>query len=358
MTANHMLAWLAWALGAAVAAFMTRNPLYLAIIALSAWLVYVAAGQRSGLERSWRGLLKVGALIWLIAIPFNALMMHQGAHVLFRLPQRWPLVGGPITLEAIVAGAASGLALWVLLLIFAAFNTTVDASQLLRLTPAFLYQAGVITSIALTFMPQMLLSLRDIREAQRLRGHRFRTWRDLLPLFMPLLTTAFEHAAQLAESMESRGFGGQLSGLPAKTMNRLRWQMLAGLGALLAGLFLYTYRQSTHALGVGLIGAAALTLIYVFQTLGEHVQRSHYRRALWRRSDTLIVAVSAAVPAAMLLARVGDKLALVYYPYPPYSLAPEFNPWIGAVLALLAAPGVIALFAEPDAEVSVPLETP
>lgn len=354
-----MLAWLAWTLGAAVAAFMTRNPLYLAIIALSAWLVYVTAGQRSGLERSWRGLLKVGAMIWLLAIPFNALMMHQGKHILFSLPKGWPLVGGPITLEAVAAGAASGFALWVLLLIFSAFNTTVDASQLLRLTPAFLYQAGVITSIALTFMPQMLLSLRDIREAQRLRGHRFRTWRDLLPLVMPLLTTAFEHAAQLAESMESRGFGGQLTGLPGKTMNRLRWQMLGGLGALLAGLFFYTYRQSTRALGVGLIAVAALALIYVFQTLGEHIQRSHYRRILWRRSDTVIVILSIAVFIGILLVRAADKLALVYYPYPPYALAPEFNPWIGLLLALLAAPGVIALFAEPvGADVSVEFETP
>ena len=86
-----------------------------------------------------------------------------------------------------------------LLLVFAAFNTAVDASQLLRMVPPSFFQVGVVASIALTFVPRMLTNVKEIREAQRVRGHRFRSWRDILPLIMPLITTSLEEAMQLAE---------------------------------------------------------------------------------------------------------------------------------------------------------------
>jgi energy-coupling factor transport system permease protein len=346
---NHTLAWLVWAMSAAVATLVTRNPFYLAIIALSAWMAYITAGQGSGLAQSWAGLVRLGAFIWLLAVPFNALMFHQGTHVLFRLPANWPLVGGNITLEATLYGLASGFSLWALLLVFVSFNVAVDASQLLRLVPSFLYQAGVITSIALTFMPQMLSSAKEIHEAQQIRGHRFRGYRDLLPLVVPLLTTGFERAIELAESMEARGFGGQLAGLTARALNGMRLSLLTGLALLLGGLLLRTYWLAAPWFGSLVIAGATLLLLYTFALLGRHVQRSHYRRMGWKRSDTAIAVVSIAVLGATLLVRSIDKLALVYYPFPPYPLAPEFNPWIGAALAFLVLPGVVRLFGDAGA---------
>lgn len=352
---NATLAWVVWALSAAVTVLLTRNPLYLTLVALSAWLVYTAAGQASSLFQQWRGLLKIGAWVWLVTIPFNALMVHQGKIVLFRLPPSWPLIGGNITLEATIYGAVSGLVIWVLLLVFATFNVAVDASQLLRLTPSFLYQAGVVTSIALTFMPQMLASAQEIREAQQIRGHRFRGWRDLLPLFMPLLTTALEHAIELAESMESRGFGGRVTGLTPQALNRLRLRMLAALGAILAGLFVYTYWHKTPLWGALILAFGALWLLSTLRQVGRHVQRSHYRRAVWRRGDTAMVLCSLITLGVMLGVRLGNPTALIYHPYPPYPLAPEFNPWIGLALVLLAAPALVALAQETQWTV-VPVE--
>jgi energy-coupling factor transport system permease protein len=352
----NSLAWLAWAVSAAVLALLIRNPFYLLIIALCAWLVYSTAEQRTGLVQSWRGLLKLGVLVWVLAIPFNALMVHLGTYVLFRLPPNWPLVGGNITLEAVLYGLVSGLALWVLLLIFTAFNVTVDASQLLRLAPPFLYQAGVVTSIAVTFMPQMLASAKEIREAQQIRGHRFRGWRDMLPLLIPLLTTGFERAVQLAESMESRGFGGQLSGVTQRQSNRLRLLMLLGLALLLCGLFFYTYWPQAPLTGILLMLCAGLILVYTFWALGRHVQRSHYRRSHWRAGDTAIVLSSVLVCVAIVAIRNTDKLALVYYPYPPYTLLPDFSPWIGLALMGLAVPGLLHLFSKSQKTLTRPIE--
>jgi len=341
---NHTLAWLIWAVSSAALALTIRNPLYLLLIGLGTWLVHVALYQCSTLAQSWRGLVKLGSHIWVIAIPFSALMTHQGNIVLFRLPADWPLVGGPITLEAVIYGVVNGLALWVVLAIFAAFNMAVDASQLLRLAPPFLYQAGVVASIALTFMPQMLQSAREIREAQRLRGHRFRGWRDLLPLFVPLLTTALEHAIQLAESMESRGFGGELTDMSVQRANQLRLRMALSLTLMLAGLFAWSYWRQAAWLGGAMLAVAILILIGVFRAYGRRVQRTRYRHTRWQARDTWIALPGLLALGVLLIVKSVDKLALIYYPYPPYPLAPEFNVWIGLLLGLLAVPGLVALY--------------
>ena len=78
------------------------------------------------------------------------------------------------------------------------------------MTPGFIHGVGVVTGIAVGFVPQMVTSWQAIREAQQVRGHKVRGVRDVLPLVMPLLVTALERARQLAESMEARGFGGQV----------------------------------------------------------------------------------------------------------------------------------------------------
>ncbi len=350
---NQTLAWLVWAVCMAALALTIRNPLYLALIALATWLVHIALYQRSSLGQSWRGLVKLGALVWLIAIPLNALMIHQGNIVLFRLPAHWPLIGGPITLEAVIHGAVNGLALWEVLAIFAAFNMAVDASQLLRMVPPFLYQAGVVASIALTFMPQMLLSAREIREAQRLRGHKFRSWRDLLPLFVPLLTTALEHAIQLAESMESRGFGGELTGMSAQASNRLKGRMALSLLLMLVGLFARSYWRNSAWLGLALLGIGVLLLVSVFAAYGHRVQRSHYRRAAWQTRDNWIALPALLALVITLGVAAFDRMALNYYPYPPYALTPAFDPWLGLVLTALALPGLAALYEGPPVTAEV-----
>ena len=351
---NRSVAWFIWAISAAIPALMVRNPLYLAIIGLCAWLVHVSVSHRSGMDQSWRALVKLGALVWLLTIPFNALMIHEGERTVFELPQSWPLVGGKITLEAILLGVASGLQIWVLLIIFTAFNMSIDVSQLLRLTPSFLYQAGIVVSIALTFVPQMLASAREIREAQRVRGHRFRGWRDSLPLFAPLITTAFEHAVQLAESMESRGFGSELSSLAPKQATRMRLQLLLSLLLLLCGLFLYGFWASYVQIGLALMGVAAILLLIAFRSVSRRVRRSHYRRGQWDWGDTAVAATSALALAGTLAVRLGDPSAFVYYPYPPNSIQPAFNAWIGLLFALYALPGLLSLSRDPLQSVPPP----
>jgi energy-coupling factor transport system permease protein len=340
--AFHVGAWVAWLAAAAVPAFMLRNPLYLILILGAAWIVYAALGRSTSIGASWGSFVKVGIFFFVLAIPFNALSMHAGQIVLFSLPATWPIVGGPVTLEAIIAGAVNGLALLTILVVFAAFNAVVDHYQLLRATPAFLFQAGVVISIAITFVPQMLLCAKEIRQAQRIRGHRFKGVRDLLPLVIPLLANGLERAIQLAETMEARGFGGAVDPLSRRQALLSQAATLGALLGLLVGLSILAFFPAANAWGWILSGLSTVGLLAILWLQGRRVHRTRYRRTRWQVRDLAVVLASAVVLAVVIAARLIVPETLYYSPYPPSSLLPPFNPWVGAALLLLALPALLA----------------
>jgi energy-coupling factor transport system permease protein len=337
----HTTTWLLWLLAALLPAMLTKNPLYLIILLLAVAVDYSTIGRSSPTAASWSVFLKIGLVLAAFSALLNTLTVHHGDTTLFTLPRAtlkaggvvFLELGGRITLEALSYGLTNGLSLMVILLVFATFNVLVNHHKLLRSIPAFLYQTGAVASIAIAFVPQMTASLQEIREAQMIRGHRFRGIRDLLPLFMPLLTSSLERAIQLAESMEARGFGGRISRMDGQRELTYRVSIALTLMALLIGAFWYGYFSASRWVGGLLAVGGALLLIWTLHIMGRRVERSRYRRQLWRRRDTFVSAaslLSLAVFASFLLL---DKKALAFYPYPRFEL-PTLNPIIG--LALLA----------------------
>jgi energy-coupling factor transport system permease protein len=338
---SHPLAWLAWLLAASLPALSTRNPLYLILILLAAGVNFTALRNRNPAARSWEAFVRLGATLWLFTIPFALLTAHYGRIILFRLPESWPVVGGPITGEALIYGFSSGLALVTLLLVFAVFNIAVDQASLLRMTPSFIYQTGVVAAIAVAFVPQMVAAWQAIREAQEVRGHRLRGVRDLLPLILPLLVTALERATQLAESMETRGFGHQIVVVSSGRRIAVQFAVLTGLGALgigLAGLWFWPNQRIWMSL---LVAAGAVLLLFSFWEQGRRVRRTHFRRWTWERTDLLILGASLAAAIPWLMALLLRSEWLFYYPYPPYSPWPSFRPLLGLAAVFLATPGVL-----------------
>jgi len=346
----HTTTWLLWLLAALLPAMLTKNPLYLTILLLAVAVDYGTIGRSLPTASSWSVFLKVGLALAAFSALLNPLTVHYGETILFTLPRAtlkaggvvFLELGGRITLEALSYGLTNGLSLMAILLVFATFNILVNHHQLLRSIPAFMYQTGAVVSIAMAFVPQMATSLQEIRQAQMIRGHRFRGIRDLLPLFMPLLTSSLERAIQLAESMESRGFGGSISQMDGRRELTYRVSIALALLALLIGALWYGYFLSTRWLGGLLAMGGVLLLGWTLRAMGRQVKRSRYRRELWRRRDTFVSAASLLSVAVFAFFLLWDKKALTFYPYPRFEL-PAFNPIIGLALLAPVTP-VLGLF--------------
>ena len=222
-----------------------------------------------------------------------------------------------------------------------------------RATPAFAFQVGTVISIAITFVPQMVLSAAEIRQAQRIRGHRFRGIRDLLPLVMPLLATSLERAIQLAETMEARGFATVLNPDSSESSHRRAiWAqagLLATLLGLLTGLFLLSFVAGASAWGWGLLILSGAGMGALLWGQGRQVRRTRYRHPSWQAHDTVAAIAGGIALAAVIIGKLVAPQTLAYSPYPPNSLLPPFNPYIGAALLLLALPAAYGLIVKPAA---------
>jgi energy-coupling factor transport system permease protein len=393
--AYHTLTWLAWLCAAAYLALVNGQPLQTLLLILATGTVFTLAsrrykaGQSAGAEsrsvEGWSTFLRFGLWVWVVATLFNLLSAHAGKIVLFVLPRNWPLVGGPITLEGLLYGLAHGASLFAVLLVFATFNLALDSNRLLRWLPAGLFQAGLIVSIALSFVPQMMASLKDVREAQLVRGHKFRGLRDLPPLFIPLITTALERSLTLAESLEARGFGGvsPSSGRdgtrqqPRPTDGGTRQQphrghaattvvTLLSLSGLAAGLIWRAAGIQPVWLGSGFLVLSALLLLAAIYLQGRGFRRTHYRLEAWHPRDTWVCLACAVSVGIVAYTQVRNSLALFYYPYPPFSPWPTFAPSVGVAILLIAAPGLLwpaqaarlSPDGKPDTASTVPGEEP
>ncbi|HID64924.1 MAG TPA: energy-coupling factor transporter transmembrane protein EcfT [Anaerolineae bacterium] len=341
----HTTTWLLWLLATLPPVMLTKNPFYLTILLLAVAVDYGTIGRSSLAASSWSVFLKTGLVLAAFSALLNPLTVHYGETILFTLPRAtlkaggavFLELGGRITLEALSYGLTNGLSLMAILLVFATFNALVNHHKLLRSIPAFMYQTGAVTSIAIAFVPQMAASLQEIREAQMIRGHRFRGIRDLLPLFMPLLTSSLERAIQLAESMEARGFGGSISQTDRQREPIRKLSIALALLAILIGASWYGYFSASRWVGGLLAMGGVLLLGWILRAMGQQVERSRYRHELWRRQDTFVSATSLLSLAVFAFLLLLDKKALAFYPYPRFEL-PTFNPIIGLALLAPVAP--------------------
>jgi energy-coupling factor transport system ATP-binding protein len=298
-SALHPVAWLSWAVACTLVVATTRNPLYLLLVTLCAGAAYRAARRiRPETGAHWSLILRAAWTLATISILFNALTVHAGDRALFTLPRTVPLVGsvigGPVTLNALLYGLVSALALGTLILVFAALNAAVGYEELLRLLPRPLTGLGVTMTVAFGFLPQTIVALGEVREAQAVRGQtpgrgpRGGHPGSLPSLVVPVLALGLERAIALAEAMAARGFG-------------------------------------------------------VPQTEQIRIRRTSYRAQPWRMRDTVATAGAALTAVAVAAVAVGGS-ALVYYPY-PVLLWPPFTPVIGLALLPLLLPALLLPYA-------------
>jgi energy-coupling factor transport system permease protein len=338
----HALAWLAWLAAVVAVLIVTRNPFYLGVtllwVAATAWAVR-ATGEHTTGQMATLSLLRFGLFVIPMAALFNALFVHVGTTVIFTLPASWPVVGGPITLEAAVYGALNGLALTGLFAAFMIFNRVVAVRSLIQLTPRAYFPVAVTVAIAVTFAPSTLRQIEQIREAQAIRGRAMRGLGSWLPLFLPLLSSGMERALQLAEAMTARGFasaGGATHDMRTQAM------LLLGLLAFGAGWLLRLAWNLPLAGAFLILIGAALFMVAVW-IAGRRHPHTTYRPAPWRARDTAVVAAAGVTAACFLLPLPRfDQSTLAYTTYPTLTM-PGFSLALGLATWGLLAPALILL---------------
>ena len=193
----------AWSAACIVIVLSTTNPAYKALV-LAAAFAALAAG--AGLARMRPVLLGVG-LVVAFAVLLNFVSAHLGRTVLFSLPAAIPGVGGPYTLEALAYGVSGGITIAAAILAAAPFSLLLKSHQVMDALPPALSRTGTAIAASLNLVPAVATSFVEVTEAQRLRGWRPRGPRSWSEVVVPVVLTSVEGSIQLAESMESRGFG-------------------------------------------------------------------------------------------------------------------------------------------------------
>ena len=332
-------AWLVWITGALIVALATFNPWYPMLLIGLVILLWPGDSASAGFLRLGV-LLRIGLIALAFGAAFNGLFVRFGVTVVLNLPGGIPLFGGPIYAEAMVYGALNALRFVAILFAFALFSRSVNFADLLRLAPPAFFELGLVMSIGFTLAPSMLRAFTDIRAAQALRGHRLRGVRDLLPLVTPLVISGMERALALAESMESRGYGG---GLPdsdsARQVRAAQALTLVSLVGFMIALAVHTFWPVDAFWLVALLTGNTALLIVALRRLSHVSGRTRLDRGRWSWPETVVAGSALLAIAAFLLT---DRSILVYDAYRMTALGlPAFNPWLGLALLALAAPGFV-----------------
>lgn len=300
----HAGAWWIWAISLAFAATRTTNPILLGLIVAVAYVVVAARRPATEAATGFHVYLVVALIVIAIRILFRLLLGGDlGDRVLATLPEfaftGGITVGGPISVEEVLAGAYDGLRLATIIVCIGAANTLADPRRLLASFPRALGGIASAVAVALSLAPQLIESVARVRGARRLRGEQAGGWRSLRSLLVPVLEDTLSRSMALAASMDSRGYGRSSAATAAAT----RWSRRLGrigLAIALGGIFaLLATGESARASLLILAGvAAAVGSLFL---LGRGVARSRYRPDPWAWPEWA-VALSGVIAVAGVMA--------------------------------------------------------
>jgi energy-coupling factor transport system permease protein len=310
----HPGAWWLWALGLAAAASRTTNPWLLGLVVLVASVTVLARRTDAPWALSFRIYLLLGLFVVCLRVAFRVLLGGgYGDTVLVELP-RIPLPDwaagvtllGPVTSEAVLAGAYDGMRLAAIIICVGAANSLANPRKLLGSLPPALYEVGTAVVIALSLFPQLAESVQRVRHARRLRGDPGRGIGALRRIVVPVLEDALERSLALAASMDARGYGrsGTLTARQRRVTGTL---LVAGLVGLCVGSYAFLDSTAPRVLAWPMLAAGLALAAAGFVAAGRRVHRSRYRPPRWHGADLATAATGVAVAVLMTVA-AADRL--------------------------------------------------
>jgi len=286
----HALVWLVLVAAVIVATLVLQHPVLLVCV-LAANVVLALSAR---VWKQWWGVMRFTIWMFLLVVAINAIVSNEGSHVLWAAGFRLPLVGEPrVTLEALAYGAAMGVRLSTVISAFTLLNLCVHPDDMMRaaIKARLPYRSVLVTSLSTRFIPVLLSDANTIMDVQRSRGVDFSSGRlssrvrNYGALVLPLLSNSLDRAVQVAEAMESRGYGAR--GERTFYKDR-RIGLHDGLAALtpvaalclvvlvrLDGIDEFAYYPTLSALNVGVSLAASAGLLMVLLLAPAAIARLH-----------------------------------------------------------------------------------
>ena len=342
MTARlvHPGAWWLWAIGLAVAASRTTNPLLLGLIIAVAGYVVAARRPQAPWSRSFAVFLRIGLIVIAIRMVFQAIVSAPiGTTVLVTLPSltlpdlfAGVRLGGAITAESMLAAFYEGLRLATILACIGAANSLASPARLLKAAPAALYEFGVSLVVAVTFAPQLVADLDRIRSARRLRGRANAGIRGAAGAAVPVLEGALERSVNLAAAMDSRGYGRQAERSP-QLRRMTTGALIIGLIAVIIGVYALLDASAPTYLGLPLLLVGVVIGLVGFTLAGRRTTRSRYRPDPWSGAEWLLTGCAVVTGASLLILGILGTPGLTPSVDPP--VWPALPPL--AVLAILVS---------------------
>lgn len=186
-----------------------ENPLYVILIIFSVIALSAADGSLT-LVKGYLGM--VLPITFLIVI-FNTLFNHNGNTVILAI-NHIPLLGSlRITLEAFLYGIAQSIKLIGITLIFGFGNLILHPDRTFSFFSKYIGNSALLMNMTLRLFPSILKSLYNIIEIEKLRGNKLfekslkKSIKNQSNILNILFQSCLEDAADMAESMYSRGYG-------------------------------------------------------------------------------------------------------------------------------------------------------
>lgn len=342
--AVHPGAWWIWAVGLAVAASATTNPLLLLTAVAVAGFVVTARRGDWPWARAFRLYLLLGASIIVVRVVLHVLVGWKfGTEVILPLPTltlpRWASgiqIGGTVRLEGLIATICEALRLATIIACIGAANALANPKRLLRAAPGALQELGAAVVVSISVAPQLVESVQRVRRARLLRGDEARGLRSVPRVALPVLQDTLDRSLLLAAAMDARGYGRE------RAVSRGERRLVSSLnltGLLLLALGVYGVLDPSGsawlgwpALGLGLVAATVATAL-----AGRGRTQSSYRPDPWRIPEWITAGAGGAAAALTLVQRHIAPEALSM-PLAPLAV-PDLPPLalLGLLLALLPA---------------------
>jgi len=342
----HPVAWWLWAIGLAVAASFTTNPLVLLLLVGVAATAVSLRRSDQPWSRSFTLYVWLGVAIVLIRVAFRLVFGGwAGGPVLLDLPEiplpDW-VAGitllGPVHAEALLFALYDGLRLATIVICIGAANSLANPKRLLRSVPPALYEVGTALVVAVSVLPQFADSVRRVRAAQSLRAGETRRLGRLRRFLVPVLEDALERSLALAAGMDTRGYG-RATGLTRAQRRTTGALMLVGLGGICVGTYAVLDTTAPRYLALPMLAVGVLTAGAGLASAGRRVERTRYRPDTWRWPEVAVAGSGVLVGAAGWW--LSHHQMLVAYP------ALDAMPPVSAAALLAAALGLLGALCSP-----------